>query len=110
MTDLFNVVGSNDTVKWHAEPTTRGTFSILSTCFITLVLCVWSSVHPNLPGNGGKLWQRRLRWVVSGLLAPEFLILTAWQQRQTAKRILKEGFQEGLCSGTDIQVQKSFRT
>ena len=92
MADLFNVPGSNDTVEWAAEPATRGTFTLLSTCIITLTLCVWSSVHLNLLGNDrsfGAKFLRRLRWIASALLIPELLILTAWSQRKMAKRILK---------------------
>jgi hypothetical protein len=93
MANLFNVHGSNDTIKWKAEPATRGTFTLLSTCVITLVLCVWSAVHLNLPGNHRSYWLkffRRLVWITCGLIAPEFLILTAWSQRETAKRISKK--------------------
>jgi hypothetical protein len=93
MADLFSVSGPNATVTWEAEPATRGTYTLLSTCVITLTLCVWSSVHLNLPGNNRDCcskFSRRLGWIICGLLAPEYLILTAWSQRQTAKRIFKE--------------------
>lgn len=69
-----------------------GTFTILSTCTITLTLCVWSSAHLNLPGVNGsrssKFW-RRVAWTLGGLFAPEYLIVTAWTQNRTAKRISK---------------------
>lgn len=35
---------------WEPQPTHRGTFGILSTCFVTLALCTWKIVHLNLPG------------------------------------------------------------
>lgn len=93
MADIVYVHGSNDTIKWAADPATRGTLNILSTCIITLLLCVWSSVHLNLPGNDqthAANFFRRLAWLAGALIAPEYLILTAWTQRQTAKRISKE--------------------
>jgi hypothetical protein len=93
MANLFNDHGSNNTIKWQPEPTTRGTFNLLSTCIITLTLCVWSAVHLNLPGNNRSFWHqflRRLAWITGSLIAPEWLILTAQSQRQTAKRISKE--------------------
>ena len=87
MAELFGTVSSNETVNWNPEPTTRGTFGILSTCVITLTLCVWSSVHLNLPGNNPsrylKFW-RRLGWLICSLIAPEFLIMVAWSQRRRA--------------------------
>lgn len=36
---------------WEAQPARRGTFGILSTCFVTLALCTWKIVHLNLPGT-----------------------------------------------------------
>ncbi|MCJ1478093.1 hypothetical protein MMC13_006768 [Lambiella insularis] len=93
MAGSFNVNGSNNTVIWAAEPVTRGTFTLLSTCIITLSLCVWSSIHLNLPGNDqnwfGKFF-RRLAWIAGALVAPEYLILTAWTQRRTAQQLSKE--------------------
>lgn len=45
-------VSSNMTsnLVWEPQPTRRGTFGILSTCFVTLALCTWKIVHLNLPG------------------------------------------------------------
>jgi hypothetical protein len=33
--------------SWHSEPNTRGTFSILCTCTVTMSLCVWTALHLN---------------------------------------------------------------
>lgn len=93
MASLFSAHGSNGTISWEVEPATRGTFTLLSTCIITLSLCVWSSIHLNLPGDdrGCVLkFLRRLSWITGALFAPEYVILTAWSQRQTAKKIMKE--------------------
>lgn len=91
MADLFRG-SSNVTVKWEPEPQLRGTFTILSTCIITLALCVWNSVHLNLPavGKKSKGRGRRIAWIFLGLFAPEVLIFTAQIQRSKAKKIQKE--------------------
>ncbi|TIA22046.1 hypothetical protein D6C81_03552 [Aureobasidium pullulans] len=39
----FGTLASNQTAAWHPEPRERGTFSILSSCVTTLVLCVWTA-------------------------------------------------------------------
>ncbi|KAF2495098.1 hypothetical protein BU16DRAFT_509670, partial [Lophium mytilinum] len=65
---------SNHSV-WKPEPTHRGTYSVLSTCLVTMGLCVWTVVHLNLPEHGklsSQRW-RRLGWLLVGLLAPELL-------------------------------------
>ena len=38
----------NVTASRRPEPKYRGTYSILSSCLITLTLCIWSAVHLNL--------------------------------------------------------------
>lgn len=85
--------GSNDTITWQPEPNVRGTFTILSTCIITLLLCVYSSVHLNLPAIDRSktfIGLRRAAWVLCGLIAPEFIIFTAQGQHARAKQISKE--------------------
>lgn len=87
MTTLLHVHGSTDIVIREAEPSTRGTFTLLSNCIITLSLCVWSCVHLNLPGTDGRSgpnFLRRLSWITGALIVPEYLILTPWNQRQVA--------------------------
>lgn len=38
-------------LPWQPEPDRRDTFSILSTCLITLGLYIWSEIHLNLPAR-----------------------------------------------------------
>lgn len=69
-----------DIVRWKPNPNTRGTFDILSTCLITLLLCVWTAVHLNVPPPG-SFWEpkfRKVGWLVLTLLAPEEVAYTAW--------------------------------
>ncbi|KUJ13030.1 uncharacterized protein LY89DRAFT_673130 [Mollisia scopiformis] len=86
---LFGNV-TEHTGSWVPEPTTRGTFSLVSSCVITLSLCVWSCVHLNLPEHNGErkhIW-RKIGWVVVGSLVPEIVVFTAWYQRHEAKKML----------------------
>ena len=39
------------TATWKPEPNRRGTFGILSTCLVTLSLCVWTAIHLNIPSS-----------------------------------------------------------
>lgn len=38
----------NETV-WQPEPGKRGTYGLLSSCILTMILCLWTAVHPNIP-------------------------------------------------------------
>jgi hypothetical protein len=91
MAHLFDQPNINHTVTWQPEPDVRGTFSILSTCTITILLGVWSVIQLSLPRLG---WEedidRFLIWIVTSLLAPESSVLLAWCQRKAANRVQKK--------------------
>lgn len=62
--------------RWVAEPDSRGTFIILPTCIVTLVLCVWTAIHLNVPGHkegAMRLYMRKCGWMLLGLLIPELV-------------------------------------
>ena len=90
MIDVFGNVTTNKTSAWVSEPNVRGTWSILSSCIITICLCVWTAVHLNIPEHHrtkAQLW-RKIKWLVLGLVAPEMVAYVAWHQRQEAKKIM----------------------
>lgn len=74
---------------WHSEPRSRGTMSILSSCLITMSLCIWTSLHLNLPSHKKQHLQkyRKLGWMVLGLLAPELVVWNAYEQKKTVKKL-----------------------
>ena len=83
----------NETV-WQPEPQNRGTYGLLSTCTITMILCVWTAVHLNLPEHLGRghgiaylppyQTLRKMWWLLLGLFAPELVPWTAFEQHQEA--------------------------
>ena len=79
--------------KWVAEPKVRGTWSLLYSCVFTLILCVWTALHLNVPAQGEgafQIWRRKLKWVAIALFAPEIVLYTAWYQLHTARMLYKE--------------------
>ncbi|KAF2086759.1 hypothetical protein K490DRAFT_43717 [Saccharata proteae CBS 121410] len=64
---------SNDTISWESEPKVRGTWTIISTCIVTIGLCVSKAIHLNIPDYKGAAQQKwlQLSWMLLGLLAPE---------------------------------------
>ena len=68
---------------WVDDPDSRGTWSILYSCVFTLVLCVWTAIHLNIPGHGEtqcQQWLRKVKWVLIAIFAPELGTFAAWQQ------------------------------
>jgi len=74
---MFSPYGnaSSAIVGWMPEPKSRGTSNILTTCILTLSLCVWTAVHLNIPlhKQAGAQLGRKIGWLVMGMLAPEMV-------------------------------------
>ncbi|KAK3316821.1 hypothetical protein B0H66DRAFT_306120 [Apodospora peruviana] len=81
-----------DAASWRPEPPGRGTWSILSTCLITLSLCIWTVSHLNIPEHGkrGKQVWRKTIWLLLGLVAPETIAWIAYLQRQDQIHLRRE--------------------
>ena len=102
---LFNttLAFSNDTIMtgWVDDPNGRGTFTIVSSCVLTLSLCVYTSMHLNVRPYGRtelQSWIETTKWVVFGILAPELLVYVAWRQYVSAMaldRIVRESQENG---------------
>ncbi|KAK4206521.1 hypothetical protein QBC37DRAFT_458824 [Rhypophila decipiens] len=78
---------------WVQEPDGRGSFSILKSCVITLVLCVYTALHLNVPpANSTKIFLiwRKTKWILIGLFAPEIVVFVAWAQKQQVKKFSKD--------------------
>ncbi|KAJ4480301.1 hypothetical protein C8R41DRAFT_771513 [Lentinula lateritia] len=76
-------------VNWQPDPDFRGTFNIVSTCLTTLLLCLWSAVHVDVPSHSGRcreLWVR-VGWISVGLVTPETLLFIAYRQWTIAGEI-----------------------
>ncbi len=93
--NMFDIFGNDTTappVNWQPNASTRGTTDILSTCLITLGLCLWSALHLNIPQHGQSSQQKwyRCGWLVLGLLAPEMVAYAAWAQLRAARKLDNE--------------------
>ncbi|TVY76016.1 hypothetical protein LSUE1_G006257, partial [Lachnellula suecica] len=84
---------SPETVGWVSDPSGRGTFSLVSSCVLTLGLCVWSAMHLNIPPyKEGALygWITYIKWGLLGFVGPELVVLAAWRQYNSAKTLHAE--------------------
>ena len=84
---------SNPPYNWEAEPKRRGTFGIISLCFSTMIICVWSTLHFNIPIRRYTVARRfflQVSWMIIALLAPEFLLYLAINERIMASVLLKK--------------------
>lgn len=58
----------------------RRALDIIWSCALTIVLCVWTPLKLNIsaPTADGKHVLRKLRWSITGFLAPEVVMFAAW--------------------------------
>jgi hypothetical protein len=74
-------------VSWAPNPDGRGTIDLLWTCFATVFLCTWSTIHLDLPGLSDKehrVFLRRLVHVLIGIMAPEYYAAMALSDLSSA--------------------------
>lgn len=77
--------------SFRREPEGRGTASLLWSCTITFVLCVWTTIHPNiLPNSGGKGQLRfKFVWMMVAVILPEYVVLCALGELRKANEVCK---------------------
>ena len=98
-----------DYVGYVGDPNGRGTASLVISCLLTLILCVWSALHLNVPRQDETMLQCffiKLRWIITGVYAPELVVFTAWRQWCSAKilRDLIEDLQQRQTKGSDSEL------
>jgi hypothetical protein len=67
---------------WVDSPHVRGTSDLIRSCVLTLLACVYTALHLNVPRKQG-IWamlRSKLRWTLLGLLAPEIVLFCAASQ------------------------------
>jgi hypothetical protein len=78
---------------WVLSASYRGTSDILWSCIITLLACVYSALHLNVPSTSLGGWQvlwRKIQWVGLALFAPELVLYVAYSQYVDARDLVKE--------------------
>ena len=97
---------------WVDDPDGRGTFTIVSSCVLTLSLCVYTAIHLNVrPHRTTELqsWIETTKWVLFAILAPELVVFVAWRQYVSAialNRIVR-GLQESEQPAETSSTQRS---
>jgi hypothetical protein len=81
--DLSNST-SNERLSWYSAPNYRGTLDIIWSCILTIALCCWTAIHPNIPSPGSS-WKHqyldRTICLLIGTVAPEVFIYLAFIER-----------------------------
>ena len=79
-------------VGYVSDPNGRGTPTLVLSCLLTLVLCVWSALHLNVPQQDATWFSSfkvYVRWIITGVFGPELVAFTAWRQWCSARLLSK---------------------
>jgi hypothetical protein len=70
----------------------RGTTSIVQSCVVTLVACIYTALHLNVPASSKLTYTFANKgiWVFVGLIAPEIVLCLAVSLFLEARRLAKE--------------------
>jgi len=87
-----NTTHSNPSFHWVEGPKVRGTLEIFNLCLSTLIICIWNSLHPDMPLQRYSSRRRlfcNIWWMGYALLAPEIVLMHAIMQRMNASALAK---------------------
>lgn len=96
---------------WVSSPDGRGTWDILYTCIFTILLCVYTAIHLNVPppdDTKKELWLRKTKWVAIAIFAPEIVVVNAFLQWKMARDLVKE-LKDIAKDSDDAEFQASIR-
>jgi hypothetical protein len=71
----------------------RSLWDIIRSCVLTILLCTWAAVHPNIPSpdeRWPRIAVRRIGLMIAALVMPEVIIGWALRQRLAAVRLAEE--------------------
>jgi hypothetical protein len=71
----------------------RSLWDIIRSCVLTILLCTWAAVHPNVPSpdeRWPRIAMRRIGLMIAALVMPEVIIGWALRQRRAAVRLAEE--------------------
>lgn len=79
----------NGLVGWVPQNAGRGTLDIIWSCFLTILICTWTTIHPRIHTSSRVArWHKGLQ-LVKMLLAPEMVCLESLQEWIQAKKLTR---------------------
>ena len=84
---------ANITQGWVSQPNGRGTFDILQSCVITVLLCSWSVLVLHVPSPSKGRWHiflGKMYWMAFTLIFPEVTSAVAAEQHESASQSVKD--------------------
>ncbi|RSM18256.1 hypothetical protein CDV31_002982 [Fusarium ambrosium] len=79
-------------LPWVNSPNVRGTMDILQSCILTLLACIYTALHLDVPKrtSSWRLFLTKLKWVAITLFVPELPVFMAADQLHQAWKLRQE--------------------
>lgn len=73
------------------QPSGRGTIELLTSCTMTIVLCIWTAIHPDIVIVRSSRYSTlyKVYWGLFAVIIPEFLVYCAVAQYRQARKLHK---------------------
>ena len=78
---------------WVSQPDGRGTFDIIQNCLASILICSWSTLFLNLPGQGNRrlgFAKNKSRWMIFAIFFPEVITGVAAEQWRSASQSVED--------------------
>lgn len=76
-------------VGWVTEGSNRGTWDIIDSCFLTILICTWTAIHPRIHVIRRLRNTHKILQLVKTLLAPEMVCLESMQEWVQARKTIR---------------------
>ena len=96
-------------LPWVNSPNIRGTMDILQSCILTLLACIYTALHLDVPKrtSSWRLFLTKLKWVAITLFVPELPVFMAADQLHQAWKLrqeLRESKKRDESSNVEVRV------
>lgn len=76
-------------VGWVAQGSNRGTWDIIVSCFLTILICTWTAIHPRIHVTRRLRNTHKIMQLLKTLLAPEMVCLESMQEWVQARKTVR---------------------
>ena len=77
-------------VGWVLENSGRGTYSLVTTCLVTIFLCTWVVIHPRVYERELYATLHKFALFFKAVLAPEFIAVEGLQEWAQCQRMVRD--------------------
>ena len=75
---------------WSPPYSRRSTLDLVQACVLTLILCSWTTIHPDFSSKWRHTWRDKLFQTLFAIIAPEHFLWKAFSQLWESRRICLE--------------------